>query len=519
MAPPFKLQDVFKVAGVPDITFVEPSGFAALRVAIDTPGRGVVIEGPSGIGKSTAVSRALTELGIDQDVLRLSARDPADVEFISALPEIADFGVVVVDDFHRLPDDDKRRLADLMKLLADREAMNSRLIVIGINEAGRALIEFAGDLANRVEILRFEVEPPQAVTQLIRKGETALNVAFEAREKIADAANGSFYIAQMLCFEMCLADRVFATVDSPREITASLAGVVQRVMERQETRFGKAVRTFVRGPRFRPTGRAAYLHVFRWLAESDSWSISLPDEIARHPSERISVGQIVDKGYLATLIDGQGISDILHFDQATRVLSVEDPHLVFYMRNLDWPRFIRDSGFTTIDFNEVYDVALSFAGEDREYASNLNNHLSDLGYAVFYDLAEQHRILSQNIGDFLGPIYESGARFVVAVLGEMYGIKRWTLFESDRFKSRIEAGEVVPIWSKSIPPSAFDEVRKIGSLSYDPDGDLDMQARHAADIIGAMIDERDAGKLPLASGAYAETSASAVPAVPSDPER
>lgn len=403
-----KLQDVFKMSGVPTYTFVEPSGFAALKVAMDTPGRGLVIEGPSGIGKSTAVTRGLDELGLGSHVMKLSARDPGDAEYISLLPEVSGFGVVVVDDFHRLPEDQKHRLADLLKMLADREAVDSRLIVIGINEARRSLIEFAPDLANRIETLKFEVEPAQAVAELVRRGENALNIKFPAIDQIVEAAHGSFYIAQMLCFEMCLAAKCLEHQPDPVEILTSLSSVIHRVMERQEGRFGKAVREFVRGTKFRPGGRAPYLHILRWLADSEQWSISLRDQLALHPTERISVGQVVDKGYLATLIEKQGISNILHFDQTTRVLSIEDPHLVFFLRNLDWAMFIREAGFTTIDFEHVYDLALSFAGEDRVFAEFLYNHLSDYGFAVFYDEAEQHRILSQDIEAYLGPIYESG---------------------------------------------------------------------------------------------------------------
>ena len=46
------LEDVFKLSGVPEVTFVEPVEFSRLVVALRTKGRGVVIEGPSGIGKT-----------------------------------------------------------------------------------------------------------------------------------------------------------------------------------------------------------------------------------------------------------------------------------------------------------------------------------------------------------------------------------------------------------------------------------------------------------------------------------
>jgi MoxR-like ATPase len=49
---------------VPTHTFVEPVEYRDLLLNLRTPGRGLVIEGPSGIGKTTAVETALKQLGI-----------------------------------------------------------------------------------------------------------------------------------------------------------------------------------------------------------------------------------------------------------------------------------------------------------------------------------------------------------------------------------------------------------------------------------------------------------------------
>jgi hypothetical protein len=483
-----KVEEVFKTSGVPTHTFVEPSQYNTLKVALRTPGRGVVIEGPSGIGKSTAVNRLLQELGADSAAV-LSARREADIEYIDALPNLDRFGLVIVDDFHRLDTATKQRLADLLKLLADNEDASRKLVIIGINEAGYSLIQFAPDLANRIDRIRFEVEPSYKISELISLGETALNAEMGAREQIVDAALGSFYIAQMLCQELCIESGVLASAEVRVKADASYSTVKRRVMEKQDARFGEAVHDFVRGPRFRPGGRAPYLHILRWLTDSASWSINLRDEMASHPTERISVGQVVEKGYLAAHVSKPEIASILHFDATTQILSVEDPHLVFYLKNLDWPEFIRRAGFTKVDFEEEYDLALSFAGEDRLYSERLYDHLSDLAYAVFYDQAEQHRILASNVEEYLGPIYASRARFVIAVLGPRYGEKRWTIFESKHFKPRIEKGEVIVIWSKKVPASAFDATREVGYITYDPDGDLDRQARDHAAIIDRKLGE------------------------------
>lgn len=485
-----QVEDVFKVSGVPTHTFVRPTAFDRLKVALRTPGRGVVIEGPSGIGKSTAVTKVLEELDLDTKVTVLSARDPIDAEYIGLLPEMSSLGTVIIDDFHRLDESIKASVADLLKVTADREDADRKIVIVGINEAGRSLIESAPDLANRVEVIRFEVEPPAKIVELVSAGEAAFNVDIEARQHIVDNARGSFYIAQLLCWDACVEASIIEQPDERVSITTSYTAVQRRVVARQRERFGEAVKAFARGTKFRPSGRAPYLHILRWLAESESWSVHIPEEMRRHPSEKASVGVVHDRGYLASLCEQPAIAKLLHFDSDTDILSVEDPMLVYYLRSISWPEFVREVGFTKVDYDENYDVALSFAGEDRPYAEYLRDALEDLGHSVFYDNAEQHRILGEDVEAYLGPIYASGSRYVVAVLGEMYGRKRWTLFESEKYRDRIERGEVLPIWSTKVPPSATDTMRERGNLDFDPDGDLRAQAIKHAETISKKLAEK-----------------------------
>src|SRR5689334_20885422 len=110
-----RLEEVFKVSGVPTHTFVRPSEFERLKVALRSPGRGVIVEGPSGIGKSTAITKVLEELDLNQTVTVLTARDPGDVEYLDILPQLSAFGTIIIDDFHRLDDSVKARVADLLK--------------------------------------------------------------------------------------------------------------------------------------------------------------------------------------------------------------------------------------------------------------------------------------------------------------------------------------------------------------------------------------------------------------------
>jgi hypothetical protein len=481
------LEQVFTTSGVPTHTFVTPGHSDRLKVALRTPGRGVVIEGPSGIGKSTAVVTSLRDLQIEDQVISLSARDLSDIDIIHELPTISDFGTVIIDDFHRLPMEDQNRIADLLKILADTQSANSKLVVIGINQAGANLISFAPDLANRIDRIKFESEPDDKIRELISKGEAALNVAITSADNIVNGAQGSFYLAQLLCHEICLQHGVLDRQEEHSDVKTLYTSARRQVMERQRARFGSAVKSFARGTRFRTGGRANYYHILRWLADSPDWSIDLNEEANRHPNEKFSVKQVVDKGHLERLVSTPEIAAILHYNPDAKTLSVEDPHIMYYLKNLDWPEFVREVGFTNINAQVPYDVALSFAGEDRAFAAQLHNHLEEYELAVFYDKAEEARILAEDVEAILGPIYEKGCRYVVAILGERYGVKRWALFEASKYKGRIEKGEVIPIWSTKVPPNAFDPMLNRGGMTFDADGDLAEQAAEAAAQIAKKL--------------------------------
>ncbi|HKB95578.1 MAG TPA: ATP-binding protein, partial [Rhizomicrobium sp.] len=140
--PVLDMERVFVLQGIPEHNFVQPVEYTRLLVALRTAGRSIVIEGPSGIGKTTSVIKAINEVGINERVISLSARKKDDVVFIAELPNQLPLGTVLIDDFHRLDDRLKRSLADLMKTLADEGAAHSKIVVLGIPNAGQSLISF-----------------------------------------------------------------------------------------------------------------------------------------------------------------------------------------------------------------------------------------------------------------------------------------------------------------------------------------------------------------------------------------
>ena len=483
-----KLEEVFKVSGIPTYTFVEPKKYGDILLNLRTPGRCVVVEGPSGIGKTTAVENAIEKIGIGRSTTKLSARKPHDIEYIEILPDTSATGTVLVDDYHRLPTRTQSALADYLKVLADTEDRTTKIIILGINRAGDSLIHFAPDLVNRIDVVRFETEPDEKICELIHKGEKALNIDINVGDEIVESVRGSFYLAQMLCREVCLATSTLERCDEMNCLNISLESVRATVWERLGMSFRKRCEHFCRGAKLRKEGRAPYLHILNWLANGQTWTLDLRDAI-RHNSElRGSVGQVVDKGFLKDLVNSdEEIRQVLHFDETSELLTVEDPQFLFYVRYVPWRQFARELGFLAVDFERRYDFALSFAGADRDIAEALFNSLCEREVEVFYDKNEQHRILAEDIEEYLRPIYQSEAQFVIVLLGREYPKRIWTKIESDAFKQRLHDGSVIPIWFVDVDESAFDTTRERGGLSFDRSKDVKSQIGEITDVLARKL--------------------------------
>ena len=83
-----------------------------------------------------------------------------------------------------------------------------------------------------------------------------------------------------------------------------------------------------------------------------------------------------------------------------------------------------------------YDVALSFAGEDRHYAEQLARLLKLGGYLVFYDKYEQAELWGKDLYVHLSSVYKDQARYCVIFLSKHYAQKLWAKHELQNAQAR-----------------------------------------------------------------------------------
>jgi hypothetical protein len=113
----------------------------------------------------------------------------------------------------------------------------------------------------------------------------------------------------------------------------------------------------------------------------------------------------------------------------------------------------------------------------------LSQLLKEREVEVFYDWDLQSLILGKDLEDYLGPIYRSEGRYVVALLSTPYPLRLWTKFESDQFKDRFGTNSVFPINFADVAPGFFGEDQKYGSLRFDPAGDIQDQLKVIANVL------------------------------------
>lgn len=87
--------------------------------------------------------------------------------------------------------------------------------------------------------------------------------------------------------------------------------------------------------------------------------------------------------------------------------------------------------------NFEYDVALSFAGEDRDFVEECAEILRSLNINVFYDNYEKANLLGKDLYLYLGDIYQNRAHFAVVFVSKYYKQKRWTKHELKYITARL----------------------------------------------------------------------------------
>jgi hypothetical protein len=104
-----------------------------------------------------------------------------------------------------------------------------------------------------------------------------------------------------------------------------------------------------------------------------------------------------------------------------------------------------------------YDVALSFAGEDRRYVEQVADALKDAGIRVFYDDYEKVSLWGRDLYSHLDYVYRIASRYCVIFISKDYAKKVWTNHERASAQARALSEN-----DEYVLPARFDDTEIAG---------------------------------------------------------
>ncbi len=231
--------------------------------ALTTPGRQLVVFGESGTGKSTLLTKVLSETYSSHIISRCTSETTFDNLLLDAFDQLEHFFIDsrhksksknkrsgvgfkifsvgrqtsrsvsdneqrlippqltpqrlgkllgaaiscwVIEDFHKPDETEKRKLAQTFKMFSDMstEYRELRIIAIGATDTARQVIDLDTEMLNRVTQLRVELMTDDEIRQIITQGESLLNLDMTLLvEDIVQYSMGVPSVCHQLCLNAC----------------------------------------------------------------------------------------------------------------------------------------------------------------------------------------------------------------------------------------------------------------------------------------------------------------------------
>jgi hypothetical protein len=127
-----------------------------------------------------------------------------------------------------------------------------------------------------------------------------------------------------------------------------------------------------------------------------------------------------------------------------------------------------------------FDVALSFAGKDREFVNEIARLLVDCEVRVFYDEFFVHDLWGKDLFQHLQTIYRDKARYCIVFVSKAYAGRSWTKHELRQAQERSFLSE-----TEYILPVLIDDIEIPGMNRTT--GYVDANGKHPAYIAALLL--------------------------------
>lgn len=274
----FNLQEVFTPSQPANYTFIRRDIVnKRLKRALNTPGKQIIIYGYSGAGKTTLLTNTLkeekitpvitrcilgmtlSEILIDAfnqlEVFYISHKETSESDKIGGNLSASYFGIKaslgaetveggkssvkravelpinpqtlakfigeagkcwVLEDYHKIKSEDKKQLAQVMKVFMDSsiDYSNLKIIAIGAVNSAREVVQFDPEMKSRISEIEVPLMTIDNLKNIISEGERLLNIKFpiDTIKKIVSYSSGLPAVTHQLALLLCEEESVNKTV-------------------------------------------------------------------------------------------------------------------------------------------------------------------------------------------------------------------------------------------------------------------------------------------------------------------
>ncbi|MCP3956246.1 MAG: TIR domain-containing protein [bacterium] len=407
---PALLHEVFRTTGLPDFTYIEPSIYRDVESDILQPGKHVLITGPSGCGKTCLLTKILNSLAMEEnhDYTFISSLDDDGEEQVEqALSRALEGGLnhlIIVDDFHVLSQETKRRLGSKLKQLSDRIFRNlngvGKFVLLGVATSAQSLLQNATDLSRRMGIYNMPLPRPSDLSSLIERGERKLTIEFSNRESIVDEASRSFFLCQYLCRNICRDSHVTETQDSLVTLNYRIEEVRGQLILQLSEQFHRPLVSFVQSAGPSRDHWLPYLAMVASMSAIPRSQFSLADIASIAGDVAIAIRSAKDE--IAAAMESANLDKFLYYDTTTELISIEDPILRYYLNFLDFGGLIELLGIrdeAAISLYTIFEEASKYYFSDDKKPGSLQKRTE-----VFISYSHKDREWLERLRVYLKPV-------------------------------------------------------------------------------------------------------------------
>lgn len=287
---PFPIQQVFTPASSAELTFVRRTNIERkFHSQFKIRGRQIIVYGHSGSGKTTFLNKYFSENKVDYITVHCDASMSfeqvllntfdqlgqfytqagsfeetngatisggveakglkSETEFSSSQTRVANFArlvnpqitsqrladslgtenkVLVIEDFHKLAEPEKKKLADMLKVFIDKanQFPSLKVICIGAVDTAREIVKLDNNLKQRVYECEIPLLTDAEIEAIVKQGCKLLNIEMtkDLVERIVHYSNQLGALAHQLSYDMCESNGITRTQKRNKRLTGEHFG-------------------------------------------------------------------------------------------------------------------------------------------------------------------------------------------------------------------------------------------------------------------------------------------------------